>query len=266
MHVPFTDALFGPDITSAAAAFERWAGTVRAPVVVTLHDVPGADRDPARDERRTAGYARVAAASAATVVCSRAEADRFCPRPAVVPLPIEQLPAPGPVPSWADRPSIGVLGFVYPGKGHAAAVAAAAGTGVRVVALGAVTPGHEGLAADLQRQAEAAGVELLVTGSLSDADLHAGAHAVTVPVAAYSTTGSSGSLMTWLTAGRRPVATAGPYADELLRDRPGSLLPTTDLPAAVRAALADPTSTWGPPPARPDVAALLLEVSRSVLR
>lgn len=266
VHVPFTDALWGPDIAAAAAAFEAWASTVGAPVVVTLHDVPGADRDPARDARRRAGYDRVVAASRAAVVCSAAEARRLTPRPAVIPLPVERLPSPGPVPAWTDRPSLGVLGFVYPGKGHERALEAAAGTGARVVALGAVTPGHEPLLAGLHERAHELGVELLVTGTLTDADLHAGARAVTVPVAAYATTGASASLLTWLTAGRRPVATAGPYADELLRTRPGCLLPATDLAAAVRGALADPAATWGTLPDAPDVAGLHRAVFASVLR
>lgn len=266
VHVPFTDSLFGGDIASAAAAFVQWAAAVPAPLVVTLHDVPGADADPARDARRAAGYRRVVDACAAAVVCSEAEAARLDPPPVVVPLPAGPLLPAGPVPAWADRPTVGVLGFVYPGKGHDRAVAAAAGTGARVVAVGAVTPGHEALEEQLHRQAAAAGVELVVTGPLSEADLHAAARAVTVPVAAYATTGASGSLLTWLSAGRRPVATAGPYAEELERRWPGSLLLTDDLAGAVRAALADPGSTRGPAPTPPDVVEGHLAVYRSVLR
>ncbi|MCW2613040.1 MAG: hypothetical protein JWN08_34, partial [Frankiales bacterium] len=117
-HVQFTDSLFGPDIASAAGAFERWAETAPRPLVVTLHDVPGADADAARDARRAAGYQRVVDAADAVVVCSDHEASRLHPRPAVVPLPVEPLAAAGDCPWWADRPTVGVLGFVYPGKGH----------------------------------------------------------------------------------------------------------------------------------------------------
>ncbi len=260
VHVQFTDALFGSGIDGAAAAFETWAGTVTAPVVVTLHDVPGADHDSGRDARRRAGYDRVAAAADAVVVCSEHEAARLHPRPAVVALPFEHLCPPGPAPAWADRPSIGVLGFVYPGKGHDRVLAAAAGTGALVVAIGGPSPGHAALVAELRLQADALDVELLVTGPLSEADLHAAALAVTVPVAAYATTGASASLVTWLAAGRRPVTTAGPYAEELARQRPGSLLPTGDLGGAVRAALADPGSTRAATPDRPDLTAALLAV------
>ena len=265
-HVAFTDSLFGPDIASAAAAFERWAATAPRPLVVTLHDVPGVDPDRARDTRRTAGYARVCALADAVVVCSEAEADRLEPRPLVIALPMEQLPAAGPPPWWAGRPSLGVLGFVYPGKGHERAIDAATGTGARVIAIGAPSPGHAALVDALTDRARCAGVELVVTGPLSEADLHAAARAVTVPVAAYATTGSSASLMTWLAAGRRPVTTAGPYAVELHRAHPEALWLTDDLPTAVVQALSDPARTWVTAPAAPvDVAAAHLALYRSLL-
>ncbi len=156
-----------------------------------------------------------------------------------------------------------MLGFVYPGKGHDRVLDAAAGTGAAVVAVGAPSPGHEGLVDRLHAQADALGVELLVTGALSEPDLHAAARAVTVPVAAYATSGASASLTTWLAAGRRPVTTRTPYADELTAD---ALLLTDDLAQGVRAALADPATTWRPAAPGPDVAAAHLAVYRSVLR
>ena len=266
VHIPFTDALFGRDIATAAAFFAGWVARVDASLVVTLHDVPGLDADPARDARRRAGYAQVAAAADAVVVCSDAEADRLDPRPAVVPLPVEPLDAPGPAPAWAGRTTLGVLGFVYPGKGHDRTLEVAAGTGAAVVALGAASPGHNDLVGQLCAQADSLGVELFVTGPLSEADLHAAARAVTVPVAAYATTGASASLATWSAAGRRPVTTTSPYTQELAARDPGALLLTDDLHAAVHAALADPGRTWGAAAAAHDVAAAHLAIYRSVLR
>lgn len=263
VHVPFTDALFGTEIGTAAVAFERWRAQVDVPVVVTLHDVPGLDADPARDARRRAGYTRVAAAADAVVVCSAHEAARLDPRPVVIPLPVDALAPPGPEPAWAGRTTLGVLGFVYPGKGHDRVLATAAGTGATVVALGAASPGHDDLVDRLHAQADALGVGLLVTGPLAEPDLHAAARAVTVPVAAYATSGASASLTTWLAAGRRPVSTRSPYAAEL---GPDALLLTDDLDAGVAAALADPSRTWGPVRTGPDVAAAHLAVYRSVLR
>lgn len=266
VHVPFTDALWGPDIATAAARFEAWAGAVRQRLVVTLHDVPGIDADPDRDARRAAGYRKVAGAAQAVVVCSSHEAGRLDPRPHVVPLPVEPLQPPALRPGWADHPTIGVLGFIYPGKGHHRVIAAATGTGARVVVIGGPSPGHEGLVEQLHAQARAAGVELIVTGRLSEPALHAAALAVTVPVAAYATLGASGSLMTWISAGRRPVTTSGAYADELAGRWPGSLLLAGDLGVGLRTALADPSSTWSAgPPDRPDVGALHRAVYRSVL-
>ena len=52
------------------------------PLVVTLHDVPGADPDPARDARRAAGYARVVAACDAVVVSAEHEAAKVARAPA----------------------------------------------------------------------------------------------------------------------------------------------------------------------------------------
>ena len=265
-HVQFTDSLFGPGIDAAATAFERWAGRRTHPLVVTLHDVPGADADRARDTRRSAGYRRVVAAADAVVVCSAVEADRLDPRPTVVPLPAGPLAAPGRTPSWADRTTLGVLGFVYPGKGHERVLDAAADTGATVVAIGAASPGHAPLVQQLHDRARAGGVDLVVTGALSEADLHAAALAVTVPVASYATTGASASLVTWLAAGRRPVTSTGPYARELDARWPDRLLLTDDLAAGVRGGLAAPATTWGEPaPPRGDVAALLRSVYASVL-
>lgn len=274
--VPFTDALWGPDIASAAASFETWSRTVPRPLVVTLHDVPGTDPDPARDVRRITGYRRVLAAADRAVVCSEHEAHSLsaagltagrgsgAPRAAgltagrdsgepvtVIPLPLERLPGPGPVPSWADRPSVGVLGFVYPGKGHDAVLRAVAELPAgrpHVVALGAVSPGHEQAGEQLHRTAAELGVELVVTGPLSDADLHAAALATTVPVAAYRTLGASGSLLTWVACGRRPLVTAGPQAAELEGRWPGSVLPVPAgaLTPALAAVLASPRTTWLP--------------------
>ena len=259
-HVHFTDALFGRDVGSAADAFVSWSRTVPRPLVVTLHDVPGQDLDPERDRRRCRGYERVVAACDTVIVCSPHEAGQF--DGSVVPLPVEPLPAPGPRPAWADRPTAAVLGFVYPGKGHAEVLEAAACTGLRVVALGAASPGHGRLLDALHKAAAGLGVDLVVTGHLSAEDLHAGARAATVPVAAYRTQGSSASLATWLAAGRRPLALASPYARGLEQQWPGSLLlQELALTDRLSQALADPASTWrtGPAP-RPDVGRLHLDV------
>lgn len=268
VHVQFTDALFGLEIGSSAAAFVRWRETADAPVVVTLHDVPGDDADPARDARRTAGYARVLRAADAVVVSGEHEAARIrhLVEPHVVPLPVQPLAAPGPRPPWADATTLGVLGFVYPGKGHDVALEVAAELGVQVVAAGGPSPGHEPLVDDLRRQADRRGVVLHVTGAVSEADLHAAARAVTVPLAAYRTLGASGSLATWHAASRRPVVNPGAYTREVDARWPGCVRLAEDLVAAAAEALADPASTWLEEPPQRDVAQEHLAVFRSVLR
>ncbi|NMH96979.1 hypothetical protein [Pseudonocardia acidicola] len=274
-HAQFTDALYGADIASAADAFTAWARSAPRPLVVTLHDVPGADPDPARDARRGAGYARVIAACDGVIVSAEHEAakvERLTGRvPHMVELPIEPLPDGGVAPEWAGRTTLGVLGFVHPGKGHAAAIDAAARTGAAplVVALGAVAPGHDELYAALLRRAAHRGVELLVTGPLTDADLAAGARTVTVALAPYRGVSASGSLATWLACGRRPLVARGTYACELERRRPGTLhLYEGDaaLDADLRRGLADDTFTRldGPPP-RPDVGAAHVAIYRRLL-
>jgi len=258
-HAHFTDALYGPDIAAACAAFETWAAGAPRPLVVTLHDVPGADPDPARDASRRAGYARVMAACDATVVSAEHEASKVAvltDRPVeVIELPLEELPGGAARPGWADRPTVGLLGFIYPGKGHRELIDAAARQPVppRVVAAGAVSAGHAALHRDLVGRAAARGVDLVVSGSLSDADLAAAADAITVPVAPNRTVSASGSLIAWLGRGRRPLAALGEFSAELGRRHPGALFiydGDAELDAAVAAALTRPSWTRLPGPPR----------------
>ena len=268
-HAQFTDALWGLDVATASAAFRRWAATAPRPLVVTLHDLPGADPDPIRDAARRAGYAQVAAAADLVVVSAEHEAAKVAllagRRAEVIELPIELLPGGGRPPAWSDRPTLGVLGFVYPGKGHTEAIDAAARRGLRhgrpprVVAAGAVSPGHAELHRQLRARAAKQGVELVLTGPLDDADLAAAADAVTVPLAPNRRVSASGSVMTWLGRGRRPLAASGEYTAELDRRHPGAVHLYRDddaLDAAVERALADPGHTRAAvAPPWPDVGA-----------
>ena len=257
-HAQFTDALYGPDIGRAAAAFEAWAATAPRPLLVTLHDVPGADADPARDAVRGRGYARVVAACDGVVVSAGHEAAKVerltGRRAAVIGLPVVAPQRRGARPPWADRLTLGVLGFVYPGKGHDTVIDAAGRHPLRplVLAAGAVSPGHDDLLLDLHRRAAARGVDLLVTGPLDDADMAAAADAVTVPIVPAPAVSASGSLATWLGCGRRPLVARGEYAVELAARHPGALTLYTDLDAA----LARPRSTRIAGPVRwPDAGA-----------
>lgn len=246
IHVSFTDALFGgtagaPDrIRRLARGRTLWLG---------LHDVPQEGEGADRVARRRACYAEVTAAADGVVVNSRHEASCLGAgtSPHVIPLPVPVLPQPA-VPPGAD---IAVFGFLYPGKGVGDVIDAAAGhPGLRVVNIGGVSEGHGDLAAELAARATAAGVDFHVTGHVPDDEVPALLAAAGVPVVAHRHISASGSLNSWLGAGRRPIAVDGPYVREIAERWPGHLtvVDRGGLADAIRAALADPGSTRAPGP------------------
>ncbi|MCH1868719.1 hypothetical protein [Nocardioides sp. CFH 31398] len=236
LHVHFTDRLFGADAVTAAGVVVAMADRHR--LTLTLHDVPQPTDGDAFADRRTA-YRRVLQAAAGWVACSeteRATVVRHCSPPrdgAVVPLPLVTAPHParpavaGPV-APGDA-TVAVFGWVYPGKGHVEAIEAAALLGdspdrrPRVVALGAVAEGHEDLRADLEETAGRLGVRLTITGWLSDAEVAEGLAEATVGLVAHGNVSASGSLHSWIAAGRRPLVADSPYAREVRALRPGTL-------------------------------------------
>jgi hypothetical protein len=134
---------------------------------------------------------------------------------------------------------------VYPGKGHAelAEALSTLGRPTTLVALGAVSAGHEGLDAELARRCAALGVGFRCTGYLDDMTLLQEAARIAVPVCPHRHVSASASVGSWLSAGRRPLVATGDYARETAERLPGALVLTDDLPAAVGAALDDPAST-----------------------
>ncbi|MCW2817869.1 MAG: hypothetical protein JWR42_656 [Marmoricola sp.] len=168
----------------------------------------------------------------------------------------EEQPAPAPGTGAPDLLrsrvcTIGLAGWFYPGKGHLAALGAAVaqrrrGHEVDLVVLGAPSPGHEQDAEELVRRAARLGVRVEVTGWLSEADLTAGLRAVDVPFVGHRNVSASGSLNSWLAAGRRPIVRRSAYFEEMERLRPDTLtlVRTGELAAAVGHALDDPSSTW----------------------
>ena len=74
-----------------------------------------------------------------------------------------------------------------------------------LVAGGGAAPGHEDLLTELEERAAAAGTQFVATGWLDDAALAAACHRVAVPVAYHRHVSASGSVNSWLAAGRRPV-------------------------------------------------------------
>ena len=190
-HLHVTDHLLGDSPAEAARRFAALAA--QGPCTVTLHDLPQPSDGDGRFERRTAGYRAIVHEAAGVVVSSEHERDllhRCGIRPArlaVIPLPLDAAPSaapapPGPRPAHGPR-EIGMLGYVYPGKGHdeALGVLHDLPPDVGLTVLGAPSPGHEHLVDELHASAAASGRRLRVSGWLPDEDLVAAARAVDVP-------------------------------------------------------------------------------------
>ena len=249
-HLHFTDRLFGDDPGAAATAVERIAA--EGAVTVTLHDVPQPSDGDDGLRRRSEAYRRVVGAAAGVVVNSEHELRLLrrhtaeSARAAVIPLPVDPHPPVTVVPGV--HPTVGVLGFVYPGKGHDRVIRAVAGLAgaADVEVLGRASAGHERDLEGLAVLAGDLGVGFVVTGYLPDDELLARSRRTAVPVIAHEHVSASGSLASWLSAGRRPVVVASPYMEEMAELHGGSLTLTSaeGLSSAIASALADPESTW----------------------
>lgn len=259
VHLHFTDRIFGHDAVDAA---DRVGALVAGrSMSVTLHDLPQPS-DGRSFARRQQGYARVVAAARGVQVSSEHERSLLLdlwrvagtgalPPVHVVPLPVDRPSRWGPA-SGVDGPGVDgpgvivVLGFLYPGKGHAQTVQAmhALPRTIPLVAVGAASDGHEDLLVDLQREATAQGRAFECTGYVDDEALDSWISRAGVPVSAHAHVSASGSINRWISGGRRPIVSPGRYVEELARRAPWALSVTHDLPAAIAAALADPASTW----------------------
>jgi len=241
LHLHLTDAILGGDPVGAIRALTRGRRTA-----ITLHDVPQRAEGRDRWVRRTAIYGGLAAAADLVISSSAHERDALralgIRTHDVLPLPVDaHRVAAAP----EDEPTVGVLGWVHPGKGLdvLADALAAVHRPATIVALGGDAPGHEGLADRLRRDCEVLGLGFRCTGYLDDDTLLREASRVRVPVCPHRHVSASGSVGSWLSAGRRPIVAAGGYAREVAARLPGALRVTDDLGAAVAAALDDPAST-----------------------
>lgn len=259
VHAHVTDRLFGSSPEQAQQVVARLAAG--RPLSVTLHDLPQASDGERSRWRRAASYQAVSRCARRVVVSSEHErlllqdcapGRGLRPDVAVVPLPVDAGEPPArPVPA-AQPPDVGLLGFVYPGKGHDEVLRALAGlpAPVGLLVLGRASDGHDDLVDELAATARGLGRRLVVTGYLPDGELAARLATVTVPVAAHRHLSASGSIGSWLAAGRRPLVPRSRYVDELARRLPGALTVYDDLLPALRRALADPASTWLSPGTR----------------
>lgn len=268
LHLHVTDRLYGKSPEAAAHVVSQLAAD-RA-CSVTLHDLPQSSDGLVNHPRRAQAYARIATACVGVIVASEHEAGLLqaacdqvgtaTPDIEVIPLPIDVRPLED-VPGAASRAAsarprhIGVLGFLYPGKGHEAALDACAQCppDVGLLALGCPSPGHEDLVTMLVGRAAAMGRRAEVTGYVPNAELIQRLRQVAVPVAPHEHVSASGSIDSWIAAGRRPLVPSSAYVRELTARNPKAVTqygpgapegaPPT-LSHAVRAALADARLTW----------------------
>jgi hypothetical protein len=224
---------------------------------VTLHDVPQPTDGP-RFHARAAAYERIVLASRAWATNSwheHALVSRWCvadARGAVIPLPVLGAYDPrADAPRHADAHVLGVFGFVYPGKGHRQVVRAAAalrraGSPVAVRVLGDAARGHAAEIDELLRSSHARGVPVEVAGRIPEDEVRDALRRVGVPVAAHRNVSASGSVNSWIAAGRRPLVRDGAYAREMSALRPGTLTLFDDATLVPRLedALLRPSSTW----------------------
>lgn len=261
----FTDRLFGDDAAQAARRLTEVC--LRAGrVTVVLHDLPQPS-DGAAHRRRRHGYLQVCNLADDVVVNSSHEAlllralarsrgevwaDGLRRRTHVVPLPVPGLPG-ATRPDPCLEPTVATLGYLYPGKGVEDVITAVGRLSPRprLVNLGGVSCGHDDLVGALAEQASALDVPWSTTGWLGDVELLARMRAVTVPVAAHRHLSASGSISSWLGAGRRPIVARSRYAVEMAQRMPGALTVVDALAPAIAAALVDPVSTWLLPGHRP---------------
>lgn len=249
VHVHFTEALFGATTEAAGDAFLAMAAGFGDRVVVSVHDVPECDGS-SRSRRRRATFRRIAERARMIIVSSEHERQRL--RAAVADRPIEVIPLPIVNRAVPPRPrrerTVGIAGFVYPGKGHDLVVASARGwpDDVAILAGGATAPGHDELATELIATAAVAGRCFAVTGTLDDDAMDVFLASVTVPVVPARQPSASMSLHTWIGAGRRPLVVDSAYARELAGRAPAHLdvVGAESLGTEVARRLEDPSRTW----------------------
>ncbi len=147
-------------------------------------------------------------------------------------------------------PAVSVLGYVYPGKGHDRVLRAVGSLRVHprpvVEALGRASEGHEHDLENVRRMARYASVALRISGFLPDDELLERCRRSAVPVIAHRHVSASGSLASWLAAGRRPLVLASGYMREMaaLHRNALTVVDGRALGEAIEHAIAHPESTW----------------------
>jgi hypothetical protein len=270
LHLHVNDWLFADRQAGADQRIGELAARLRRRgimLTVTAHDLPQVSDGPVLFRRRATTYAAIVRHTGGVVVSSEHERallldalavgpDGDAAVPAseatdvdVIPLPIDSAEPPARPHSHVDPvPTIGIFGYLYPGKGHREVLDELAGVrpAVTVLAIGRPSVRHAELLPELQSVAEHGGIGFRCTGYVADADVVQELRNVLVPLAPHTHVSASGSINSWIAAGRRPLVPAGRYVSELADRLPGSVCvyQPGDLRQAVDRAIANPESTW----------------------
>lgn len=306
VHLQANDWLFTDSVRRADGPIRSLAEVLRtrgARLSLTLHDLPHQGVSRELFLRRARTYAAMMNQAVTVIVSSEHErllieeaakalsaidgpgcAPLDGPAVKVIPLPVPDRPVAisnlsvgipdlsGRPPVGSAAPTIGILGYLYPGKGHREVLQELSGmaVAVTVAALGRPSDGHQAILPELIDFGRSLGVAFRSTGFLPDDELAVHLRDVSVAVAPAAQISASASINSWIAAGRRPLVRAGRYARELDRAMPGAiaLYRPGELRERVEAALEDPSLTRLPAgfiahPDRHEVAARYLRWLRS---
>lgn len=224
VHICFTDHLLGDTPARAVQLMHRLGEQFY--LSISFHDVPQVQEGEERFASRTRAYVELGERADVLVVNSEHEAAffrRHCRKavyPLVLPLPLAAVETQG---NYRAKPlteqplDISVMGFLYPGKGHQELLESLNGVNANVRALGKISEGHDWLLEKLEATAQNAGVGFEVTGYLSEPELEEQMLRTQIPVCAHRHFSASGSLMKWISLGRRVLVSDNTYSRELAK-------------------------------------------------
>lgn len=301
LHLHVNDWLFADAGANADDALTALIGQLdarRILLAVTLHDLPQLSDGHALYRRRSITYGRIVLGAAGVLVSSEHErvllreallaAAGDSPAPIlestgaradsmpteVIPLPIDPMLPLDPAQQQDEPCTVGIFGYLYPGKGHREVLEELVGMDVplAVVAIGRASDRHTDLVEELTAVADRGGIAFRCTGYVPDADLPQFLRQVSVPLAPHTHISASGSINSWIAAGRRPLVPAGRYVAELEQRLPGAvwIYQPGELRRNIEHACAHPELTWLPTgldvgPTTPMVAARYLHWLRELV-
>lgn len=303
LHLHVNDWLFADahsDADAAVMALLKRLANRGIRLSVTLHDIPQLSDGQALYRRRSNTYRLITRSAAGVLVSSEherillQEASADSPVPVkgvpigVIPLPIDSMNPPidrlaasqqvnGDQRSESDNPTpstVGIFGYLYPGKGHREVLEELSGIEppLAVVAVGRASDRHTGLVEELTALATRNGIDFHCTGYVPDSELPRQLRRVSIPLAPHTHISASGSINSWIAAGRRPLVPAGRYVAELDQRIPGAvwIYQPGELRRQIERATVHPELTWLPTgldvgPTTPMVAGQYLDWLRNLV-